>query len=871
MGDEIAKEIIYNNSHGALSVYERLSTHNVTSDTSTVDINIDYSFDDFYIVYNGVKFDNTGNERFTCTFLDKANTELNSGHYQYSYENSTTDGSKRANYANTENNITLSKTVKSGSPSTGQIKINHMTGYKNSGDKYVSMDYHTQSKYDTHFSNITGSALINHNIRLKSIRFKFETSQITAGTFTLYTIRTGNHSNADDDVWDRIEVHDITSATAKIDLDIISDYDNYLVYFDGIARGTDVDTNDDEFYITGESNNGVITGNNYMYTFNEIKSDGDYNVFYANDEVNIPITKYVKDGNFFNGTLMINNKNTIDLSGNNTTFDFSTQSRTDKLTSCRGSAMISHADKITKLNCRFTNNQISGGKITLFGLRNIHPPSSWSFTKDISGNDSLVFNGNVGIGVNAPTNKLEIDGGNLIVNNGNVGIGTSNPLTELHINNAGNPKIRLSDNQSRWATGYLQFCMNGPATEYGQGQYTDVQITGNENGIEFQSQKNNETSVNMLKVATNGYVGIGTTAPLCSLYNYEDKSSGWAGMSYFGNNTSGVVAGAFANVAFLGGHNGALNAWTNLAINPDGGRVGIGTTDPKGALHIVGGPVGTFNPATDLADGSSKTWGSYYFGSLGTTGNWYHTGAYGAATGLVVEYNVMAGVYHIFSDKRIKTEIEDVPDNLALSQVNNLECKYYNYKDVRQKRQNKVIGFIAQEVKDVIPNAVSINFGFIPDEMRLVSEPQWSENINDSKWQLTISDLDLSGNHSGNCRFYVSNDPSGNDEIMIDVMVEEDKQSFIFDKNWNNVFLWGKEVDDFHSIDKNMIFALHHSAIQELSRKNDAKTERINVLEENNQELTQKYNTLETKYNTLETKNAQLKSDIALIKQQLGL
>ena len=144
MGDEIAKEIIYNNSHGALSVYERLSTHNVTSDTNTVDINIDYSFDDFYIVYNGVKFDNTGNEKFTCTFIDKSNTE---------------------------NNITLSKTVKSGSPSTGQIKINHMTGYKNSGDKYVSMDYHTQSKYDSHFSNITGSALINHNVRLKILRY----------------------------------------------------------------------------------------------------------------------------------------------------------------------------------------------------------------------------------------------------------------------------------------------------------------------------------------------------------------------------------------------------------------------------------------------------------------------------------------------------------------------------------------------------------------------------------------------------------------------------------------------------------------------------------------------------------------------------
>ena len=32
-----------------------------------------------------------------------------------------------------------------------------------------------------------------------------------------------------------------------------------------------------------------------------------------------------------------------------------------------------------------------------------------------------------------------------------------------------------------------------------------------------------------------------------------------------------------------------------------------------------------------------------------------------------------------------------------------------------------------------------------------------------------------------------------------------DKKSFLFDKKWNNVFLWGKEVDDFHTLDKNQI------------------------------------------------------------------
>lgn len=134
---------------------------------------------------------------------------------------------------------------------------------------------------------------------------------------------------------------------------------------------------------------------------------------------------------------------------------------------------------------------------------------------DISGENQILR-----INSDKITGNLNIDGnisiGNnnfVVANTGNVGIGTSNPLTELHINNTANPKLRLSDNQARWATCYLQFCMNGPSTEYGQGQYTDVEIIGNENGISFQSQKNNETKIDMFTVLKNGNVGIGTTSP----------------------------------------------------------------------------------------------------------------------------------------------------------------------------------------------------------------------------------------------------------------------------------------------------------------------------------------------------------------------
>ena len=64
------------------------------------------------------------------------------------------------------------------------------------------------------------------------------------------------------------------------------------------------------------------------------------------------------------------------------------------------------------------------------------------------------------------------------------------------------------------------------------------------------------------------------------------------------------------------------------------------------------------------------------------------------------------------------------------------------------------------------------------------------------------------------------------------------------------MFCYGKEVDDFHVLDKQKLFALNFSATQELDRK-------VILLEEENQEL--------------KTEVATLKSELAAIKQHLGI
>ena len=187
----------------------------------------------------------------------------------------------------------------------------------------------------------------------------------------------------------------------------------------------------------------------------------------------------------------------------------------------------------------------------------------------------------------------------------------------------------------------------------------------------------------------------------------------------------------------------------------------------------------------------------------------------------------------VSSDGRIKTDISNIDDDRALQQVNALESKEYHYIDPARKQPMKTIGFIAQDVKNVIPNAVSVHTEYVPDEMQELSSVQWTTD--GKNVILTVPGLDMSGpNLTGKCKFHVSNDKN---EECKEIECEKDASGnntnkFKFEKEYDNVFLYGKEVDDFHTLDKNQIFALHHSALQELARKNAKLKETIQSMKQ---------------------------------------
>ena len=430
---------------------------------------------------------------------------------------------------------------------------------------------------------------------------------------------------------------------------------------------------------------------------------------------------------------------------------------------------------------------------------------------------------------------------------GDVGIGITEPKARLHI-----------ANQSSQSDGNVGLRCEGTIRTYAYDADVHVrsEITGNGSGGRLQLYNswnpNESLQVRISGIYTeNSYInnsgnfGINTTNPQARLQVYQTTNSKWA--AYFNTESDTRVY-----IAYDGGHHGMYintpqtssssvyvlrcygSAGEMLSVKGNG-YVGIGTASPSYPLYITGYRNSVSYTAYMNSYGTSTNNGSNKMCVFGD---------YGIAT----DY-----AFYITSDRRIKKNIVDVPDNLALQQVRNIPCRYYEYKDDVKRGPGKTIGFIAQEVKEILPMAVSLERNFIPDEVRLLENISWEEIIDGSNnvYKLTSDLQDVSG---VKYKFYVSNDPSGNDEIVKEVVGNADN-TFTFEEHYRNVFCYGKEVDDFHVIDKQKLFALNFSATQEIDRIQQQEKTKL-------EEAQAKITILETELNASNTKIQSLESQV---------
>ena len=416
---------------------------------------------------------------------------------------------------------------------------------------------------------------------------------------------------------------------------------------------------------------------------------------------------------------------------------------------------------------------------------------------------------------------------------GNVGIGTTSPDNTLQVEATMGEMVEFKNTST-----YCRMVLNG-ATSTG-GDIIFRQNGASKWGIanigdDLFFMGDDSTSQKYMTILNSGNVGIGTTSPgnllhLKGSYPIQVEHQSNSTLKLFVDYNQIHTEG---DSLFLN-----WNSQKNVIICGQGGNVGIGTVSAGYPLHVVGNTA-SVNPG----------YVSYMeYPSLTTANATNHT------VGLRVDNDIWSGGYILASsDERIKKNIVDVPDNLALEMVRNIPVRYYEYKNTLERGFNKTIGFIAQDVKEVLPMAVSLQKNIIPNEMR---------NLMGLSWNGATLYTDLSDCSGIKYRFYVSNDPGGNDEVMKEVVGNHDN-TFTFDTSYNNVFCYGKEVDDFHSIDKNKLYTINFSATQELDRKVTA-LETVGILDHNvkildlykeNQDQNVKILDLESKIETLTKEN----------------
>ena len=183
----------------------------------------------------------------------------------------------------------------------------------------------------------------------------------------------------------------------------------------------------------------------------------------------------------------------------------------------------------------------------------------------------------------------------------------------------------------------------------------------------------------------------------------------------------------------------------------------------------------------------------------------------------------MGSGIHIFSDERSKTIHGLSKSSEDLDIINSIEITEFNYLDpVKGSGKQKKV--IAQQVEKVFPNAVSTGPDVIPNifkESEINSGVIKLENsckVGD-KIQLVYEDLS---------------------KEIVEVTACHETKIITNSKRKGKVFVYGKEVDDYKSVDYDAISMLNVSATQELHKI-------ITKLEKKIEDLTKKVNSLKNK------------------------
>lgn len=197
---------------------------------------------------------------------------------------------------------------------------------------------------------------------------------------------------------------------------------------------------------------------------------------------------------------------------------------------------------------------------------------------------------------------------------------------------------------------------------------------------------------------------------------------------------------------------------------------------------------------------------------------------------------ILTSSLHVFSDKRLK--VITGYTNKSIEIFRKLRVVNYVYRDSLEMGKNRKKGFVAQEVERVFPEAVFKTTGVIPDIFQIGKNVIYDE---DTKTLIVTVDS-LSDLKVGEKVRLI-----GEQQHLVEV-VEVNGTTFKVkdwpEENTREVFVYGREVDDFRTLDYDQIFTLNVSATQALIKEVDELKTQLAALKEVNESLQSENKTL---------------------------
>ncbi|MFZ4723929.1 MAG: tail fiber domain-containing protein [Paludibacter sp.] len=379
----------------------------------------------------------------------------------------------------------------------------------------------------------------------------------------------------------------------------------------------------------------------------------------------------------------------------------------------------------------------------------------------------LTYLGNVGIGTTTPVSALQlgsltsistiVNNQSLFGNNMYYTGGQTGPGVWKYITTAPASAMRL------WGDGSIRFHTVASGTAEATINIADMDVNG----------------VKMI-IQNGGNVGIGTTTPSYKLDISSATGSGrqdmlriLAGSNSTGNGASIVLGSTQTHAGYISGlqttsNTGDLafgtqtngNYAENMRIVGSNGNVGIGTTSPGYKLHVAGGTIrcelGSNGVSGAFLGGGSNL--QIYHNETTTVHFWNSAnGNYGFLNpaGISSTGALFAASYNVNSDRRLKNNI--VNTHFGINDLMKVQVRDYVYKSDSSK--TLTTGFIAQELHDIFPNAVtkpakeedmwSVDYGKVTPLLVKAIQDQQSE-ITSLKSEMEQMKSDIQQLKSGN-------------------------------------------------------------------------------------------------------------------------